>query len=289
MRLTHTIEETRAARRELGEVAFVPTMGALHDGHLSLIRRARERADHVAVSIFVNPTQFGAGEDYETYPRTLREDLARCEEAGVSLVFAPEASHIYPPHEPAVVVDVPALTGDLEGEHRPGHFVGVCRVVAKLLGIVLPDVALFGEKDLQQLRVVEAMVRGLCLPVAIEACPTVREADGLATSSRNSYLTREQRKRALGLSKALREGQGLIDSGETQPEAVEEAMRQVLHAHRVDVEYAVVRDSRTLRPVDLINPTVEPVACLVAGRVDGVHLIDNALIGRERAEGGAGG
>lgn len=280
MQIARTIEETRLASRGRPgpPVALVPTMGALHEGHLSLVRRARELAGRVVVSIFVNPTQFGPGEDLTRYPRPMDRDLEMCREAGVDLVFSPTVDEIYPPQEIETIIDVPSLTTILEGAQRPGHFIGVCRVVAKLLNIVQPTVACFGMKDYQQLRVVEAMVAAMCLPVSIERCPTVREPDGLAMSSRNIYLDPTQRRHALGLSKALREAEQLIGDGEISPARVESAMRQVIQAHHIEMDYAVVRDARTLGTVDMINPALEPVACLVAGRLGDVRLIDNVVI-----------
>jgi len=280
MHVTRTIDETRTALRPWPSVAFVPTMGALHDGHLSLVRRARELAERVVVSIFVNPTQFGPGEDLARYPRPIDRDLELCRDAGVDLVFGPTPDVMYPPHEIETMIDVPSLTSLLEGAHRPGHFVGVCRVVAKLLHIVQPAVACFGMKDYQQLRVIESMVAALCLPVEIQRCPTVREPDGLAMSSRNVYLHDSQRRHALGLSKAVREAERLIADGEISPSRIEGAMRQVIQAHHIELDYAVVRDARTLTPVDVINPALEPVVCLVAGRLGDVRLIDNIVIDR---------
>ena len=279
MRIARTVVEARAAAAALPELALVPTMGALHAGHVSLMRRGREVGRHVAVSIFVNPMQFGPSEDFMRYPRPLERDLELCREAGVDLVFAPGVDEIYPPQELDVVVDVPALTSMLEGTHRPGHFIGVCRVVAKLLSIVQPRFALFGKKDYQQLKVIEAMAAGLALPVKIVPCATLRDADGLALSSRNAYLTAQQRPRALALHKALLAAQQVIATGALAPALVEQAMQQELRAHHLEIDYAVVRDARTLGPLDLINPQLEPVVCLVAARLDGVRLIDSAEVG----------
>lgn len=279
MHVTKTIEETRRQLAGAGRIALVPTMGALHVGHMSLVKRAREIADTVVVSIFVNPTQFGPGEDFTRYPRPLENDLAMCRAEGVSLVFEPTVDEMYPPAEVPVEIDVPSLTGVLEGAHRPGHFAGVCRVVTKLFQAVRPSVACFGMKDFQQLAVVRAMTAGLFLGVEIEACPTVREADGLACSSRNVYLKPGERPAALSLSKALREAHQLVADGETDPAPVEWAMRDQMQAHGVAVDYAAVRDPRTLSPVDMINTRLSPVVCLVAGRVGAVRLIDNAVLG----------
>ena len=278
MELTRTIVETRRLRRSLGELALVPTMGALHEGHLSLIRRARELADKVAVSIFVNPTQFGPSDDLSEYPRPIERDLDLCRAEGVDLVFHPEVDAIYPSQETEVTVDVPALGGMLEGAHRPGHFGGVCRVCTKLFNIIEPQVACFGLKDYQQLLIIEAMVRGMSLPIRIERCATVREADGLAMSSRNAYLKPDQRRRAVALHKSLVLAQRLVADGQGDPQIVEQAMQHELEAHRPDVDYAVVRNAHTLEALDAINPSMTAAVCLVAGRLEQVRLIDNVLI-----------
>lgn len=265
-------------------MAFVPTMGALHEGHLALMRQGRQLADHLAVSIFVNPAQFAPHEDLDRYPRPIETDLRRCEEVGVDLVFNPTVEEMYPPDAPPVHVEVPSLGGILEGEHRPHFFGGVCRIVAKLLHIVQPDVAVFGMKDYQQLRVVEAMTRGLNMATSIEAGPTIREADGLAMSSRNVYLDAGQRKRALALSRSLTVAREAIEGGAIQPADIERLMRLELEAHDLKVDYAVVRDAVTLEPVDLIDPVRQRLVCLVAAWVEQVRLIDNAIV----AEGVAG-
>ena len=273
-----TVADLRQRRLELtGPVALVPTMGALHEGHLALIRRAREIANHVIVSIFVNPTQFGPGEDLDRYPRTLDADLASCQELEVDLVFAPAIEQMYPAEQVDTAIDVPALTTILEGAQRPGHFAGVCRVCAKLFNMTQPDVACFGQKDYQQLAVIDAMVRDLAMPVTIESVATVREPDGLALSSRNRYLGDEQRSHALGLIKALRQAKMLVeDEGETDPIAVEQAMTETMTAHRLDVDYAAVRHPQTLAELDIIEPSLTGgVVALVAARLGGVRLIDN--------------
>jgi len=280
MNITRSIEDTRTARASLGRVAFVPTMGALHEGHLSLMRQARELGDHLVVSIFVNPAQFGEGEDLDQYPRPIERDLDLCRELGVDLVFNPEVDVIYPADELDVTIDVPGLSTVLEGAHRPGHFVGVCRVVAKLFSIVQPDVAVFGRKDYQQLKVIEAMTRGLCLPIEIVAGQTVREDDGLALSSRNQYLDAMQREQALSLSKALREAEQMIRDGVLEPQTIERAMRMQMQAHDVSVDYAAVRGAHDLCELDVINTQLMPVVCLVAGRVGQTRLIDNVVVGQ---------
>jgi pantoate--beta-alanine ligase len=275
-------------------------MGALHAGHLALVARAREVAGdqgQVWVSLFVNPTQFGPGEDYQRYPRPREADLSACESAGVDVVFAPQVQAMYPPAEAGAVacdVDVPGLTGVLEGASRPGHFAGVCRVVAKLLGLCQPTAACFGEKDFQQLRVIEAMVADLCWPVRVVRCETVREPDGLAMSSRNRYLDPADRQRALGLSRALGAARQAVAGGAADVGAVEAVMRAVLEQHELAVDYAVVRDAATLRPAPPPEapPAPPPEAeakvqahaegagmrgmrALIAARAGAVRLIDN--------------
>jgi len=282
MHVYETVEAMREARQHVvGAVGFVPTMGALHEGHLALVRRARQIVDYLAVSIFVNPTQFGPGEDYQRYPRALDADLATCEAEGVDAVFAPTVDELYPPDVLDASVDVPALTSDLEGAHRPEHFNGVCRVCAKLFNIVRPDVTCFGKKDYQQLKVIETMTHDLMMGLRIEAAPTVRESDGLALSSRNKYLSTDQRARALGLSKALARARHLIErKQETDPTAVERAMSDTLVAHHLDVDYAVIRQPDTLAALDIIEPALtNGVVALIAARLGSVRLIDNAIIG----------
>lgn len=251
-------------------------MGALHEGHLSLIRAAHELADEVWVSIFVNPAQFGPNEDLDRYPRPIEDDLAACHREGVAAVFMPEPDEVYPPGLIPALVDVPAITQGFEGQHRPGHFAGVCRVVLKLLNLCQPSVACFGQKDYQQLIAVQAMVADLNLPVAIQAVPTVRESDGLAMSSRNRYLEPDQRQHAVALIKALRLAEQMIqDDGHLEPAPIEAAMRQTLLAHRVEPDYAAIRHPQTLEPVDVIDRSV---VALIAGRLGPVRLLDNLII-----------
>jgi pantoate--beta-alanine ligase len=262
-------------------------MGALHEGHASLIRAAKVLADDVVVSIFVNPTQFGPGEDFERYPRPLDRDLALCTQAGASGVFHPSPGEMYPGLAAgACLVTIPALAGILEGAVRPTHFQGVCRVVAKLLNIIQPDVACFGRKDYQQLKIIEAMVADLNMPVRIVGLPTVREADGLARSSRNVYLSAEQRPHAIALYQALSAARELVEQeGETDPAAVEAAMHAALAGQHVNaIDYAVVRHPQTLAPVDCIEPQITGgVVALIACRFGSVRLIDNmVLAGAER-------
>lgn len=277
-----TVADLRSFRRSLkGTVAFVPTMGALHTGHISLIHAGKKLADHVIVSIYVNPTQFGPKEDFTKYPRTLADDLAMCKEAGAAGVFNPTNEEMYPPHGLECRALIPALDTILEGAFRPGHFAGVCRVVAKLFNMVQPDVACFGRKDFQQLRVIEEMTHDLAMPIRIVGCPTLRDPDGMAMSSRNRYLTPETRTRGLGLFKALSEARAMIEErGELDPHAVEAAMNMILVSHKVDVQYAVLRHPHTLAKLDVIEPKLTGgVVALIAAKVDEVRLIDNMVLG----------
>lgn len=271
-------DELRAAvaeaRRESKTVGFVPTMGALHEGHLSLVRAARSRADLVVVSIFVNPTQFAPGEDFERYPRRLDEDMALLAAEGAEIVFTPSAETMY--EAGATVTVDPGPLGDvLEGAARPGHFRGVATVVAKLLGIVRSDVAFFGEKDFQQLRIVERLARDLDIGTQIVGCPIVRDADGLALSSRNAYLGPAERAAALAIPEALEAAAQAAAWGETDGRAIEAAMREVLDAAGLEVGYAVLVDPATLRPVEAFEA---PARALIAAKVGGVRLIDNCEI-----------
>ncbi len=277
-----TVGDARAYRSELkGTVALVPTMGALHEGHLQHIRTCRRHADHVIVSVFVNPTQFNEKQDYQKYPRTLEVDIRHCADAGADAVFAPGAEELYPPAQIPAEISVPSIADVLEGRDRPGHFQGVCRVVVKLLNILRPDFVSFGRKDYQQLRVVAAVVSDLMMAVRILEVPTVREPDGLAMSSRNMRLTPEQRQRAPGLFKALNAAKQMVEQdGETDPHAVEQAMRAVLRAHQVEVGYTAVRHPQTLSELACIEPALTGgVIALVAGHAGEVRLIDNMLLG----------
>lgn len=276
----HSKDEVRAAvtaaRRDAKRIGFVPTMGALHAGHLSLVHAACARADLVVVSIFVNPTQFAPGEDYATYPRRLDDDLAHLAAEGVEIAFTPSAGEMYAPGT-AVTVDPGPLARRWEGEARPGHFNGVATVVAKLLSIVRPDVAFFGEKDYQQLRIVETIARDLDLGCTIAAGPTVREDDGLALSSRNAYLTREGRAAALAIPAALGAAETALASGETGARTLEEAMRAtVAERGGVALDYAAVVDPVTLEPLERVEDA--PARALIAGRVGTTRLIDNCAL-----------
>lgn len=275
------ITEFRRQRAVLqGSVALVPTMGALHRGHLSLIALAKSKCDHVVVSIFVNPTQFGPNEDFQKYPRPIERDLELCREAGVAGVFNPSPEVMYPQGVIACEVAVPEIAKELEGATRPTHFAGVCRVVAKLFHIIEPHVAVFGQKDLQQLLILDAMVTDLNFPIEIIAGPTLREADGLAMSSRNVYLSAEGRRHALGLSKALTEASVIVrEQGESDPGAVEAAMSRTIKAHHMELDYAVIRHARTLANVECIEPDAGGgVAAILAAKIEGVRLIDNAIL-----------
>ncbi len=282
MWVANTVTELRRQRGTLtGDVAFVPTMGALHEGHLSLVREGFRRARQVIVSIFVNPTQFGPKEDFSKYPRPLERDLAMCREANVTGVFVPSVAEMYPPGAVACDIDVPTMTHDLEGRFRPGHFQGVCRVVAKLFNQVQPTVACFGMKDYQQLQVIRAMAIDLALPMEIMACPTLREPDGLAMSSRNVYITPEQRPKALALSQALAQARVMIENQHvTDPTVVEAMMLDKLKAADFEVDYAVLRHPQTLAPLMHIDTQATGgVVALIAARWPNVRLIDNRVIG----------
>ena len=267
----------RAAGREIG---LVPTMGSLHDGHISLLRAAREDCDVVVMSLFVNPTQFGAGEDLDRYPRDERRDAELAAEAGVDLVYAPPVEEVYPPGFATSVVVEGALTGVLDGDpsrRGPGHFHGVTTVVAKLFNTVGPDVAYFGQKDAQQAAVIRRMVRDLDFQVRIETLPTVREPDGLAMSSRNAYLDRDERERAVALSRALR----AVESAARRA-PLSDALatgREKLEAAGIEPEYLEARDAETLEEARELGE--RPVLIAVAARVGGARLIDNVLVESE--------
>lgn len=281
--LIQTREELLAHIRPIhaaGErLALVPTMGFLHEGHLSLIREASRRADKVVVTIFVNPTQFGPNEDLDRYPRDLEGDLRRCAEAGAWLVYAPRSPAEVYREGFQTWVQVKELEQGLCGASRPGHFVGVATVVAKLLNLIRPHVALFGEKDFQQLAVVRQMARDLEFDAWTEivGMPTVREPDGLALSSRNSYLSPEERQRALSLRRALDAARARFDAGEREAARLVEAAREVL-ARGVDrIDYVELVDAESLRPIERVE---RPACLLVAAFVGRTRLIDNQVLGR---------
>ncbi|MHB1558412.1 MAG: pantoate--beta-alanine ligase [Isosphaeraceae bacterium] len=269
------VAQARAGGRVVG---LVPTMGALHAGHIRLIERCRDEAGWVAVSVFVNPTQFGPNEDFARYPRTLDNDLARCRDAGVDLVWAPTPLTVYPGGSESTWVEVPGLSGILEGASRPGHFRGVATVVLKLFEVVRPDLAVFGQKDYQQQLVIRRMVDDLHVPVRIVTEPTVRESDGLALSSRNRYLSPDERASATVLHAALVRARDAVRSGETSANRVRQILRNTLESNEsVRLDYAEVADADTLAALERLDPGTRVVA-LVAARVGSTRLIDNLLL-----------
>ncbi|MHC4989444.1 MAG: pantoate--beta-alanine ligase [Planctomycetota bacterium] len=277
MRLVTDIAQLHAALQASADgPSLVPTMGALHDGHLALVRRARESTRPVVVTVFVNPTQFGPGEDFRTYPRNLEQDAELAAEHGADIVFAPDDRSVYPPDEDLGTPPLPEVATEpgLEDAFRPGHFEGVCQVVARLFDLVRPRTAVFGEKDYQQLLVVRGMVQAIGRSdprrwglLEIVSHPTVREPDGLAMSSRNVHLAPEERDDALGLHRALQAA-----AAANRPSTAESIMRDTLDAHGLAIDYAVVRDAATLAPVDSF---ARPTRGLVAARLGAVRLIDN--------------
>jgi len=287
MEIAETIETIRslvkAARSQGKSIGLVPTMGALHIGHISLIEEAVKKCDFVVVSIFVNPTQFAPGEDFEKYPRPLDADLQICKKAGVDVVFAPTPELMYPV-ENITWVNVEKLTEPLCGRSRPGHFRGVTTVCAKLFNIVAPDIAFFGQKDAQQAIVVKRMAADLNMPLEIIVCPTVRRPDGLAVSSRNQYLTEQQKKDAVYIYKSLQKCQQMIDAGIKDTQEIIAEMRKILsQPSSAEIEYISIVDAETLQAID-------PHACLptgrrggkilaaVAVRIGSARLIDNIMV-----------
>lgn len=266
----------RAERSAGNTVAFVPTMGAFHEGHLSLFRRARARCARVVVSVFVNPLQFGPGEDFERYPRDFSRDLALAEREGVDALFHPGAKEMYPgPQE--ITVNPGRLGEPLCGRSRPGHFTGVATVVAKLLNIIEPDRVFFGQKDAQQAVIIERMIQELGFPVEMEVCPTVREADSLAMSSRNAYLSPEERAGAIVLYRSLCHAATLIRSGERDASRIEREMQEMISGvPGANLDYASVVDRRTLEDVLTID---REVLIAVAVRFAKARLIDNLIVG----------
>jgi pantoate--beta-alanine ligase len=281
MQILGSIQEMRAASKALHRqsnpesLGFVPTMGALHEGHLSLIREAKRRCDRVAASIFVNPLQFDPNEDFARYPRTFEEDCNRLFSEGVDLVFAPNAQEMYPVGA-ETYVEVPNIGSRLDGASRPGHFRGVATVVAKLFHIVQPDIAFFGQKDAAQVAVLRAMVRDLNFDVEIVVCPTVREDDGLAMSSRNRNLEADEREHALTLSQSLRNIQHAISCGEDDAWALRGSLLHELGAAEgVRLDYAEIVDPHTLEPLREVRPGA---LAAVAAYVGSTRLIDNAIL-----------
>jgi pantoate--beta-alanine ligase len=279
MRLVKTVGQLR---QELGPIrcervtlGFVPTMGYLHEGHLSLMRKSVEECGFTIVSVFVNPTQFGPGEDFDRYPRDLERDLALCESVGVDLVFAPGVSEMYEP-DACTRVSVSGLTENLCGRSRPGHFDGVTTVVCKLFNIVGPDRAYFGQKDAQQVAVVRRMVRDLNMPVVIVEMPIVRESDGLAMSSRNVYLSAEQRKAALSLYRSLMTATEMIEQGERTAATIRERMIETICSSGLaDLDYVEIVDADSLRSIDTLEGEV---LIAVAAKFGETRLIDNVKV-----------
>jgi|HubBroStandDraft_6_1064221.scaffolds.fasta_scaffold97169_2 pantoate--beta-alanine ligase len=287
MRTVRTVTGLRSAlapaRREGLSVGLVPTMGALHDGHLSLIRRAREECDVVVVSLFVNPAQFNERADLERYPRDERRDAELAAAAGADVLFAPSVEEVYPPGF-ATTVEVLGVSERLEGAARgPEHFRGVATVVTKLLCMAMPDVAYFGQKDAQQILVIRRAASDLNLPVRIVALPTVREADGLALSSRNALLTPAQRDRALALPGALEAARALAATGERSARALLDAAREAMRPFGVEPEYLALVEPDTLEPVDTL---AGETLLAIAARIGEVRLIDNAILAPDRRETG---
>ncbi len=267
---------SEARRREDRRIALVPTMGFLHEGHLSLIRWAAGQSDDTVVSIFVNPTQFGPSEDFGAYPRDMERDLALCREAGTRIVFAPEVDDMYPA-DFQTVVSVQEVSRPLCGASRPGHFDGVATVVTKLFTIVRPHLGVFGEKDFQQLLVIKRLARDLNLGVEVVGRPTVREPDGLAMSSRNKYLTPEQRPSALTLSRALTQAAELVAGGEREAESILSRIRDMIEAAPgTEIDYIELRDPETLAEMNRVD---KPALLALAVKVGRARLIDNRIIG----------
>lgn len=268
-----TREELRSALKDLpGRLGLVMTMGALHEGHLSLIREAKKHADSVMVTVFVNPTQFAPGEDFDTYPRDLDADVKAVESVGADLIFAPSPEEVYPNGDASVTIDPGPTAKVLEGETRPTHFAGVCLVVHKMFNITGADVAVFGQKDAQQLAIVRQMVRDLDMPIEIIGAPIVRAEDGLALSSRNAYLSEEERNRALSLSRALKAGKEVAASGASAAEIKQEAS-SVLTNNDVEIDYVEFVD-----PVSFESIESGEGVLAIAAYVGKTRLIDNAIV-----------
>ena len=278
---TATRELVAKTRRSNRRIGVVPTMGALHDGHLSLVQAAKSATDFVVVTVFVNPTQFAPGEDFDKYPRVLQQDVDKLRPLGVDAVFAPVDGEMYSPGHSTIVLP-PDVAKPLEGSHRQTHFQGVTTVVLKLFNITMPDVAFFGQKDYQQSLVIRRMVDDLDVPVRVEVCPTIRDSDGLAMSSRNAYLSDPEREAGLSLSRSLKLAcERTIEGGENREE-IETAMYAVLQGAGVDsIDYACIVDSDTLLPVDKPN---EKSIALVAANVGKTRLIDNIMLNRSGLE-----
>lgn len=279
MKTAKTIKSVRklvkAARSKGKIIGLVPTMGALHIGHISLIKKAKQQTDFVVISIFVNPTQFSPNEDFKKYPRPIKNDLAVCRKAGVDVVFAPTAKQMYP-QENLSWVNIEKLTEPLCGKFRPGHFRGVATVCTKLFNIVMPDVAYFGQKDAQQVIVIKRMAADLNMPLKIVICPTVRQADGLAVSSRNQYLTEQEKKDATYIYKALKKSESLIKQGAQKSKTIISEMRKILNQiPSVKIEYISIVDAETLQEVEKIAGEVLVAAAV---KIGSTRLIDNILV-----------
>lgn len=279
MQIITAISEMRSLadslRKQGRTIGFVPTMGFLHEGHVSLMGCARQACEVVVASIFVNPTQFGQNEDFDRYPRDEARDRATCESAGVDVLFMPTAAGMYP-EKPSVFVTVEGISGVLEGAVRPGHFRGVATVVSKLFHLVKPHKAFFGQKDYQQCAVIMRMVKGLNMDVEIVVCPTVREQDGLAMSSRNSYLSADERRKAAVIYRALSAAEQLARTGAREPETLKNKVQAVLREERgVEIDYIEIADHETLSP---LSSAKDRMVLLIAVRLGGTRLIDNLLI-----------
>lgn len=280
MKVVKTIKEVREIVSEWKKqgltVGLVPTMGYLHEGHQSLIRRSDEN-DRTVVSVFVNPIQFGPNEDFAAYPRDLERDTKKCEEAGADLIFAPEASEMYA-EDFSSFVDMTGPTDELCGLRRPGHFRGVCTVVSKLFNIVTPDRAYFGQKDAQQLAVIRRMVRDLSFGIEIVGCPIVREEDGLAKSSRNTYLSPDERKAAVIISQSLKAGQEMIEKGETDTAKILDSITAMIESEPLaKIDYIKAVDADSIEPVDTVSGRVLFAAAVYIGKT---RLIDNFIAER---------
>ncbi|EPY2278178.1 pantoate--beta-alanine ligase [Clostridium sporogenes] len=276
MNIVYTIKDTKEIIKKWKDenlsIGYVPTMGYLHEGHASLIKKAREENDRVVVSIFVNPIQFGPNEDYSTYPRDLTKDSSLCDEFGADLIFNPEASEMYP-NKMYSHVNVNILTENLCGEKRPGHFQGVCTVLTKFFNIITPTRAYFGEKDAQQLAVVKKMVQDLNFPIKIIGCPIIRESDGLAKSSRNTYLSEEERKSALVLNKSLKEALNALNHGERNLNNIKNIIVNMINKEPLaKIDYVNIVDSANLQPVEEIQSSILIAIAVYIGKT---RLIDN--------------
>jgi pantoate--beta-alanine ligase len=284
MRTVRGVSELREALRdEPRPLGLVPTMGAFHDGHLSLIRRAREECATVVVSLFVNPTQFGPGEDFEAYPRDEQRDAGLAEAEGADFLFVPQIDDVYPPdHQTYVVMEgIATILEGAESHRGASHFKGVTTVVTKLFNMVGPDRAYFGQKDAQQVLVIRKLVRDLHMPVEIVVAPTVREPDGLALSSRNVYLSPPERERAVAISRSLAAAEAAVESGEREPERVLATARAVLDSAGIEPEYLELRSAEDLSPVERVNGST---LLAVAARVGPARLIDNVILTTNHSE-----